>query len=276
MRRLVLAVIVVGSLMPGAASATGIPNAPQGGVNAPLSGDPVVFVGAPGSSAPDRRGSGPGQLVCTLNELGSASEPGAPGGPGAIVTAPVEGTVYFVVCIDQASNTIALVRQITYQAGVNVIDAPTLARQASRLLPLLYPSPSTAPPRASTQLVGVRTWLWIDPQDYRPVVASAAVPGLSVTATAEPSAVRWDMGDDTPVFSCNGPGTPYDPNRPDAEQTTTCGHSFALAGHRTVTVHIDWRITWRATNGATGTLGTISRGVTFPVVIEERQAVIER
>jgi hypothetical protein len=185
---------------------------------------------------------------------------------------PIEGERYYVVCLD--ANNHGFVREIVYQPGVNVVDAPTLARQAFRILPLDYPVPSTAPPRTARQLAGVRTWLWIDPADYRPVSATVEVPGLSVTATARPTNVRWNMGSDPDPVRCDGPGTAYDPRRPDGEQTTNCSYVFQRSGDVTVVVRIDWEVAWTATDGSGGTLPAVTRGVSFAVPVDQRQAII--
>lgn len=44
------------------------------------------------------------------------------------------------------------------------------------------------------QLVGLPTWLWIDPSGWGPVSKSVSVPGVSVTATATPVSVVWSTG----------------------------------------------------------------------------------
>ena len=208
-------------------------------------------------------------MVCTLHDPASQFDLV---GPGPLATNPVAGEQYFVVCTDADGDT--FVRVITYQPGVNVIDAPTLARQAFKILPLDYPLPSTAPPASQPQLVGVRTWLWIDPADYRPITASVAVPGLEVTATATPQQVRWLMGDADHVVTCDGPGTPYAAAVPDDAQHTDCSYVFQRSGDVTVTAVIDWVVTWRATDGSGGTLPTVSRGTSFPLAVAQRQAII--
>ncbi len=230
-------------------------------------GDPVVFASSPGSSAPDHRSDGPGKLLCHVAE-------GYYSLYGHDASDLVEGNQYVIACVNAADGSLAFVRTFTYHASAPAVSPATLARQASRLLPLLYPSPATAPPATSTQLVGVRTWLWIDPQDYRPLTATAEVPGLTVTATAKPVGVRWTFGDGAPALDCKGPGTPYDPGRPDASQSTSCAHGYTAAGTYTVTATILWRVTWTGSDGSAGTLGTLSRGVSFPVTVEARQAVI--
>jgi hypothetical protein len=103
--------------------------------------------------------------------------------------------------------------------------------------------------------------------------ATASIPGLAATVTAQPTQTVWDMGDGTTV-SCSGPGTPYDPQRPDADQSTDCAHVYQHDGTYTVTATIVWTVSWSATNGAGGSLGTVQRSTQFTLSVEQRQAVI--
>ncbi len=119
-------------------------------------------------------------------------------GVGTEPNPPVEGTPYWLVCSD------GFVTIITYQAA-NIIDPATLARRAFAELPLIYPRPRTAPPITSKQLVGVRSWMWVDPADWQPMSATATIVGLSATVTAQPSMTIWNMGDGTTVTCKRSP-----------------------------------------------------------------------
>jgi len=240
-----------------------------GGVQGPTADrpDPVVWAGAV-EGVPVRRGAAGPQVVCTINAPVAAVEAV---GPGDVVADPEEGQTYFLVCRD--GGTYLTVREFVYTPRPPV-DAATLGRYAARDLPLSYPAPSTAPPRVGLQLVGVRTWLWVDPADLTEVVGTASVPGMAVTARARPESVSWDMGDGTPEVTCAGAGTPYDPTVADEDQSTDCSHGFNTAGTYDVTVSIRWHVTWTSTTGETGDLGVVPRGVTFPVTVQSRQAVI--
>jgi len=242
------------------------------GVTVGPSGDPVVFVGAPGGAVPGGPSGGSGSVTCGLYEVTGTVSGGVQLGVGAPATDPQEGSSYFLVC-RTPDGTIVYQQLITYSPGTVVVDAATLARQAYRELPLLYPQPYTAPPANVAHLVGVRTWMWIDASQWQPRSATASIPGLSATATAEPVEVRWDMGDGT-VVACDGPGTPYDPAVPDNEQHSYCSHVFEHDGPKQVRATIVWRVRWTATNGSSGALPDIERATQFPVQVEQRQAVI--
>ncbi|MGI8663983.1 MAG: hypothetical protein ACR2LQ_12365 [Acidimicrobiales bacterium] len=234
-------------------------------------GDPRLFISVPGARPPDHRGDGAPVLVCYLYDeallgvVGSIKD--APP-----VTDPVEGQRYLLTCLlgDEVVRTAAIV----YDPALFVVDPATLAQYAERALPLLYPAPSTAPPNDTPQLVGVSTWLWIDEQDFREVDASISIANLSVTARAHPTRVIWVMGDGSDAIDCGGPGTPYRPDVPDVEQRTDCKHAFSRAGEFAAQVYIEWQVDWSASNGDAGVLGPTRRGVTVPMTVESRQAVI--
>jgi hypothetical protein len=234
-------------------------------------GDPLLFISAPGSAPPNHRADGKPVMVCHLYEATLvAPDAGIP--LAAPVTDPVPGERYRLICF--VNDSIVRITMITYDPAKYVVDPATLAQYAEQLLPLLYPVHATAPPSTSTQLVGLRTWLWIDPQDFRPVSASVSAANLDVTATARPIRVVWDMGDGSPAVDCGGPGTPYDPSAADAAQHTDCAHVFSHSGTYTAEVSIEWVVEWSASNGDAGVLGPVRRGVTLPLTVESRQAVI--
>jgi hypothetical protein len=107
------------------------------------------------------------------------------------------------------------------------------------------------------------------------VAQSATAPSvvLSATVTAQPSKVLWTMGDGTTV-TCDGPGTPYNPSIPDADQSTDCSHTYQHDGAHTAMATIVWTVSWTATNGQGGTLPKVQRSTQFALNVEQRQAVI--
>ncbi|MEY2451522.1 MAG: hypothetical protein QOD92_1096 [Acidimicrobiaceae bacterium] len=269
MRRLVTICAAILVLWATPAHATG----GDGGGTVGPKGDPVVYVGEPGADPVGSPG-GTGSVECYLynvtgvfigdNIIGIGAEP---------EPNPEEGHGYLLVCFAVPSGDIDLVQIITYQPGVNIITPGTLANQALKELPLLYPRPRLAPPTTVKQVVGIRTWMWVDPADWHPISATAAIPGLAATVTATPTKTIWDMGDGATVV-CNGPGTVYDPTKPDADQHSDCSHTYQHDGTYDIRATIVWSVTWTATNGAGGNLGLFQRTTQFTINVEQRQAVI--
>ena len=152
------------------------------------------------------------------------------------------------------------------------VSPVVVAERAVRRLGLSSPVIRMAPPDGDAQLVGVATWLWIDPAAWKTLSASASAGPVTTTATATPSKVTWDMGDGDSV-TCAGPGTAYDPSRPDA--TTNCSYTWAAPGTYTVTAAIYWSVSWTATGapggGNLGVQGGPASSVR--VQVEESQAI---
>jgi hypothetical protein len=148
-----------------------------------------------------------------------------------------------------------------------------LAERAVKDAELPVPTVVTSPPPDQPLVVNLATWLSVDPAVWAPVNVSAAAGGVTVTATAVPDRVVWDLGNSDRV-SCDGPGTRYDPNRPAAEQSPTCSYTYRQPGTYQITATVEWRVTWQAVGAAGGgDLGAARRSTTVPVRVVEIQAV---
>jgi hypothetical protein len=162
-------------------------------------------------------------------------------------------------------------------------DAATLALRAQRELVLPLPSMFSSP--GSTRAVNVPkvvnlpTWAWISNGSWAPVAATAALPGISVTATATPQFVVWSWGDGS-SSECRGPGTAYarTVSNP-AAASPDCGHTYTQTSKRApglrfpVRATIHWRITWRATTGQAGQFPDMTSTATQAWAVEEIDAL---
>lgn len=178
---------------------------------------------------------------------------------------------YWLICLDATGNRVVS-RLFRYEPGVEVISPEDLAVRARSQLPLIYPEPRTSPAIALDQIPGIDTWLWVGAELWQPITATASIPGLSISATATPETMTWDMGDGT-VVNCDGPGTPYDDGRPESTQSTDCSHVYQSRGEYTATATITWSIAWTASDGDGGQLADASRSTQFPMHVIEHQAV---
>lgn len=219
-------------------------------------------------------GRAPSDWTCRYRDL-----VGAPGGFEIAIdhtSTPVleEGRQYALVCTDE-TGLVVYQLAITWDPAdplSGLVAEERLAEQALADLILPEPAVAASPPLTSPHLVGLATWLWIE--DWAPVSATASLGGTAATVTADPTAVNWDMGDGT-VHVCPGPGTAYG-----TTDRTDCAHVWrdrstaTAAGTFPVTATVDWHVTWTATNGATGDLGTLTSATTAAVTVVEAQAVI--
>ncbi|MEU7031411.1 ATP/GTP-binding protein [Streptomyces sp. NPDC046275] len=152
------------------------------------------------------------------------------------------------------------------------IDPEVLARRAVDSMRL--DGPRVASPRSGgTYLVGMPMWMWVtpSPNTFGPVSASATAGGVTVTATAKVTSVRWVMGDGASV-TCAGPGTVYQA-RYGAQMSPTCGHRYTKAAEHQGSATATWAVEWSAPAlGDSGTL-TETRQTSFTARVVEAQAL---
>jgi hypothetical protein len=152
------------------------------------------------------------------------------------------------------------------------VDPVVVAEQAASQLAFASPKIEMAPPTGAAQLVGVATWLWIDPAAFQTLTATASAGTVTTTATASPTKVVWDMGDGHSV-TCDGPGTPYEPSNPNG--TTDCSYTWSVAGSYHVTATVYWSVSWTAVGAAGGGNLGVQAGpaAQVPVTVTESQAI---
>jgi hypothetical protein len=213
----------------------------------------------------------------------------APGGPGPMGTenrrlAPVagglvDGAWYYQTCRYTDTGELASSRYFQYVAGAPgaAPDLAALAASAYDRIPLPFPVPSTAPSLEVRPITGLDTWLWIDPGSWQPRQATAELAGFSVTVTATPVRVVWDMGDGEGAVECDGPGAVWQPDGPEG-QSTDCSYNYRWnsgdqpGGVYPASVTVEWAVGWTASNGATGTLAPGRRTTTFDVAVKSLEA----
>lgn len=132
-----------------------------------------------------------------------------------------------------------------------------------------------APKPGSRTFVGLPNWLWAYNGAAPKPTATAALGGLSITATATLSQVFWSMGDGHAV-TCPGAGSVWHLT----EQITSspdCGYTYAVpsnvnaSGTYTVTATATWNVSW--TGAATGNT-TMQRSASLPVKVGEIQVLV--
>jgi hypothetical protein len=149
-----------------------------------------------------------------------------------------------------------------------VVDPVTLAYQAIAEMQLAPPLVKSAPGVGQVGLVNMPVWLWVGKTEntWGPIVRSASVPGLSVTATARVKAVNWSLGDGNTI-RCEGAGTPYDKSM-GVKDSPDCGHRYKKTSRELpkcvypVTATALWDITWQSTLGDTGQISMTQQAAT--------------
>jgi hypothetical protein len=258
-----------------------------GGVDAGavvVGGTPVaIAVVAPSGTLAsfERRGGGTGRRwTCGYYELDNGSSSGISieidfsAGP----VDPVRGQGYGFLCYDEERALVHSWFGIYDPADpfAGLLAAERAAELALEQLPLREPAIGVSPPDA--QIVGLRSWLWVDTA-WSPSAASASVTGVTSTVTATPLQVTWQTGDGATV-TCHGPGVAYDPTRPPDAQASDCTHTYVSpsigepGGTYTLTATVTYTVAWTASNGGGGELGTVTRTSQTRVRVVEVQAVI--
>lgn len=189
---------------------------------------------------------------------------------------PTPGEAYVFACFQNGQLVQSRILQFDPGDPLAGVAAAERARdEARRRLDLPLPEPRVNPPGA--QLVGVPTWLWLDGA-WGEASATAAVGNVAATVTARPVQATWTTGDGATV-TCDA-GVPYDPGRPPSQQASSCTHTYTRAstgqpgGAYTVRVSVTYEVGWSSTTGAGGGLGGVTRETTFPLAVEQAQAVI--
>lgn len=179
------------------------------------------------------------------------------------------------VCVDDRGFSTGTV---VWAPQPPAVDPAALAQQALGYVPVPTPGIGMNPPSDRDQFVGLPIWLWLDRGGWQPVSASASAGGVTVTVTAVPERVSWDMGNGD-TLSC-GPGTPYDPRRPEHQQSTDCSYTYRRSSasqpreRYQVTATATWHATWTVSGApGGGDLGAIRRSATAEVRVAEAQAI---
>ena len=258
-----------------------------------------------GSSGPGESGVGAGDDPCTytvgppevVEALIGSTLPGAPSGDrddpdaedGDDPVIVIEPPWVLVQCPTSYSGG-AIVD--VFQVG----DPPPVAgmlEAAQRALRIPLPEATFSPAAENFQVVGIETWVWMEPGDTAPLTARACIPPgeyACATVVAVFDTVTADMADGSDTVDCDGPGLAYDPaiDWEDQLDADNCGHVYiepSRDGTYPVEVTSVWSLTWscafdpeldgslqRSCGG--GLLGAVGRiGEPVPLEVREYQAV---
>jgi hypothetical protein len=300
---LLLAALIVGVALPQTAQAD-TPTPSDGGLvvdGAQGRGDSFGF-GAVGTSRNGNTGGGSGaspasmprEPVCWLEPVEQlplvlTDEHRGPATPGYWKGhTPDQGTLVHWVC--EPGTTPADLRSFfLINAAAPPPDPGVVAVQAMNKIGFPAPVPHVGP---DTELA-VKRWnyLWVD--DPGPLAATAAVPGLSVTATATLVSSSWSLGEWTdlndrtavPPVVCAGAGQLPPPSAEwnvSRAPSTSCAAWYQWrslpdrtggSGTWPLTVSTTWTIDWIATNGAAGTAIRTQVSAPLRVAVGEWRAV---
>ena len=147
-------------------------------------------------------------------------------------------------------------------ANAPIPDPATLAKRAVGEIRLSTARVSTAPAPPHPEVVGVEVWLWVPQSQWATLSKTVRAGATTVTATAVPNLVTWNMGDGSPQFQCGDAGRPWDSSYTDAAQTD-CGYTYRTlsagqpGGVFHITATISYFVTWTCTGACTSTKGNL-------------------
>lgn len=150
-------------------------------------------------------------------------------------------------------------------------DPGTVAERVVESIPLVRPTVRLSP-RAETY-VGLETWLWVNPGQWRTVTGSATAGATVVRVVAEPLRVVWDLGGEE--VSCASAGRPWVVGMSGSARTD-CSHVFAQTsrsrpgGVLPVTAQIIYSAEWTCTgmcSASSGSLGEVNGFVSEPLAV---------
>jgi hypothetical protein len=164
-------------------------------------------------------------------------------------------------CVSGAPATCRV--QILWLALGNASDPGRLARTAVGLLPLVRADVHTAPQAPEHTYVGVENWLWVPRTQWVTLSKTVTAGGTSVTVTAMPRQVVWDMGPGS--IRCYAPGTVWRREMTDAARTS-CSYTYAATSDSepngefaiaaTIRYQVDWICAGACSTGS-GSLGLV-------------------
>lgn len=167
------------------------------------------------------------------------------------------------------------------------ISNEKIARSAASVVYDLIPAPfgEFAPP-ARQGLINVGTWFWVEPAVWQPKSVTAWVPTpegpVSVTTTATPTKLVFHPGDGfrgSGDKTCTGPGQKWISMMGDMLPSAcmySYRHSSAInsSGLFSASLSIIWRVAWRSSTGASGTLPNVITSSSHQMNIREFQALV--
>lgn len=167
---------------------------------------------------------------------------------------------------------------------VPVVTAEQLAATAADVVKQRVPTPAAvfSPNLAGghSALVQLPLWFAVPGEQWRPVTATADVPGLIATAVARPVALTFQTGDGSAAVTCPGPGSRWRAGMQEPLMPPACSFTYRNASSAapdgqawTGRVSIRWHITWTATNSRGGDLGDITTGAAHRIPVREVQAI---
>jgi len=232
---------------------------PPGEVPAPGGGGEICIPAVdPGDDGDGGDGSGPG------SGQGGGGTPQPPDPTGCFLTyidpqpdannptwgghTPDEGSLYYRRCHlggDPQGDAVVFVPDGEEPPPP---DPDDLARKALDEMPLKNPNVHLAPAPPDQTYVGLDTWLWMPPGQWTNLEKSVTAGDTTVTVTAVPKSVLWNMGPSS--TTCHSPGREWKFGQMPKGSETDCSYKYTKISDfepdkkfkvaSTITYQVDW------------------------------------
>lgn len=190
------------------------------------------------------------------------------------------GKLYDYVCPGKADD----LRFLPNADAPVAADPTVLAERAVDHLHLKTPQINLSPKPPLKSYTALETWLWLPENQWQSLSTSVSAGLTTVTATARPLRVRWDMGDGKNPRVCTGVGREWKSHF-SSSASTPCGYyykkvsDFEPDGTYKIRAQIVYRVNWTCTGSCSapeGTLGEVDgpQSGPVPIVVGERQSVV--
>jgi hypothetical protein len=191
---------------------------------------------------------------------------------------PSEGRVYACVTPGATGNPDTIFGP---NGEASPPDPAVLAKRALGELKLTVPTIRMAPAPPDKTYVGLETWLWMPAGQWATLTKSVTAGGTTVTVTAEPRKVNWDMGAGS--TSCYDAGRAWVAGQMQNGASTSCQYTYERVSDFqpdkkfTVLATISFRATWACSGNCLADEGTLGNVDGLPggstVQVGERQSV---
>ena len=162
-----------------------------------------------------------------------------------------------------------------------LVDPGDMAANAVGQLPLAIPVVHLAPGPPHMTYVGLDTWLWMDPGQWKDLSLTVTAGGTSVTVVAHPLQVTWDLTEGSVV--CESAGRMWDANMTSRDRTD-CSYRFkGVSDHRQggafdVTATLTYAVSWTCSGACMVQSGSLGEVDGLPgrsaIRVGERQSVV--
>lgn len=202
----------------------------------------------------------------------------APGDPKWEGHDPSEGSVWG--CDTDFANNANTFFVPNNQAPA-LVDPAVLAQRALGQMQLAKANAQIAPGPDFHTYINLDNWMWVPADQWRSLSLTVSAGPTSVTVTAAPSHVEWDMGTET--VECPDAGRAWKKGMTDAAKTS-CSYAYeslenSSGDTHAVSAQIVYAVTWTCSGTCltpSGDLGELAApaGETTTIEVRQRQTVV--